>query len=545
MNFFEFLIYQASFISNCHNKLELRTQLMDRREFIHLLSAVPIATSALGYSLPNHSKIVYPGKDGKLIYVPDEKGNTIPDFSNCGFMGGGVRLPDVPVRAEVAAGESDARERIQAAIDKVSKRSIDKRGFRGAVLIKKGVHKISDTIRINASGIVLRGEGQDDNGTVLIAAKRKQHTLIEIKGRGFGNTAGTPRRIIDPYVPVGTHTLKLDSVRGLRVGETIVVRRIGNKDWIHAIAMDRITPRPTGGTIQWTPYDMDFERVITRIKDDQITIDAPIVCAIEERWGGGEVLAFDKIDRISHIGIENLRGISEFDNNITAQYGREKTKYFSDEQHAWDFISINSAENVWVKNITALHFGYSAVNIGKAKWVTVEDSKCMDMVSVITGGRRYSFNVDGQLCLVLRCEATTGRHDFVVGGRVCGPNAFVYCSANNSFASSEPHHRWSTGGLFDNVKANLAIQDRQFMGSGHGWSGANYVAWNCEGPLVCQRPPTAQNWAIGHVGEKVRGAFEPREDGYWESLGRHVEPQSLYFQQLKDRLGSAAVKNIL
>jgi len=284
--------------------------------------------------------------------------------------------------------------------------------------------------------------------------------------------------------------------------------------------------------------------VITKLDGDRITIDAPVVCTIEERWGGGEVLAFDKSERISHIGIENLRGVSEFDQSVTAEYGREKTKYFSDEQHGWDFISINNAENVWVKNVAALRFGYSAVNIGSAKWVTVENSKCLDMVSVITGGRRYSFNVDGQLNLVLRCEAATGRHDFVVGGRVCGPNAFVHCSASNSFASSEPHHRWSTGGLFDSVKANLAIQDRQFMGSGHGWSGANYVAWNCEGPLVCQKPPTAQNWAIGHIGEKSRGAFEPREDGYWESFGRHVEPQSLYFRQLEDRLGSASVKNI-
>ena len=512
---------------------------MDRRVFIGLLSALPLSSSALGFSPPHFSKVVYPGKNGKLIYATDENGNTIPDFSNCGYMGGGVKLPNVPERATVAAGQD-----IQAAIDTVSKMPPDKRGFRGAVLLKKGVHKLSDSIRISASGVVLRGEGQDENGTILVATQKKQHALIEIKGRGFGKTTGTAHRILDSYVPVGSHALKLDSAKGLRVGDNIVVRRIGNKEWIQEIGMDRITPRPTGGTVQWTPFNMDFDRVITRIDGDRITVDAPIVCAIEQRWGGGEVLNFDNSERIHHIGVENLRGVSEFDKNITAEYGKEKTKYFSDEQHGWDFISINAAENVWVKNITALHFGYSAVNIGKAKWVTVQDSKCLEMVSIITGSRRYSFNVDGQLNLVQRCEAQTGRHDFVVGGRVCGPNAFVYCSASNSFASSEPHHRWSTGGLFDNVKAPLAIQDRGHYGTGHGWSGANYVAWNCEGTLVCQKPPTAQNWAIGQVGEKQPGAFEPREDGYWESLGRHVTPESLYIQQLKDRLGNVAVKNI-
>jgi len=517
---------------------------MKRRDFLFLLGALPFAREAFAYSSANYSKIVYPGKSGKMIYVPDENGNTIPDFSNCGYMGGGVKLPDVPVRATVGVGQGDAGNAIQAAIHKVSAMKPDRQGFRGAVLIKKGVYKIGEPLRITTSGVVLRGEGQDENGTVLVATQKKQHALIEIKGRGFGKAVGSPRRVLDVYAPVGAHNLKLDSTKGLRVGDAIIVRRIGNKEWIHEIAMDRITPRPSGGTKQWEPFNMDFDRVITAISSDRITIDAPIVSAIEQKWGGGEIYGLDKSARIQQIGVENLRGDSEFDETITAEYGREKSKYFSDEQHGWDFISISNAENVWVRGITAVHYGYSAVNIGQAKRVTVQDSKCLDMVSVITGGRRYCFNVDGQQNLVQRCEADTGRHSFVVGGRVCGPNVFLHCKATANFATSEPHHRWSVGGLYDNVKAPMAIQDRQYMGSGHGWAGANYVAWNCEGPLVCQRPPTAQNWAIGQIGEKQAGAFAPRPDGYWESQGRHVAPESLYLQQLEDRLGKAAVRNI-
>ena len=515
---------------------------MKRREFLHLLAALPAVSTAFGSPSADHSKLAYPDKSGRLTYKPDENGNTIPDFSNCGYLGGGTPLPEVPVLAEVAAGTSDARERIQEAIDRVSRMPLKRSGFRGAVLLKKGSHKISDTIRINASGVVLRGEGKSDSGATLIATRRERHSLIEIRGAGFGKVAGPARRIIDGYVPVGARSFRVDSTSGLRIDDNVIVRRTGNMAWIREIGMDRIVPRPSGGTRQWEPFNLDYDRVITKIVGDRITIDAPIVCAIDDRWGGGEVSMIDARDRIRHIGIENLRGISEFDRDVTKEYGDKKAKYFSDEQHAGDLINISFAENVWVKNIAALHFGYSAVNVGRAKWVTVQDSTSAEMVSEITGGRRYSFNIDaGQLCLVLRCEAESGRHDFVVGGRVCGPNAFVSCKASNTFATSEPHHRWSTGGLFDNVKAPLAIQDRGYYGSGHGWSGANYVAWNCEGPLVCQKPPTAQNWVIGHVGEKTRGAFEPREDGYWESLGRHVEPASLYFQQLKDRLGKSVV----
>ena len=57
-------------------------------------------------------------------------------------------------------------------------------------------------------------------------------------------------------------------------------------------------------------------------------VDAPIVCAIEEHWGGGEVLTFDTSERIQQIGIENIRGVSEFDQNITA-INDKKEKYFS------------------------------------------------------------------------------------------------------------------------------------------------------------------------------------------------------------------------
>ncbi|MFB0524664.1 MAG: hypothetical protein ACETVZ_03930, partial [Phycisphaerae bacterium] len=49
------------------------------------------------------SALAYPGPDGKLVYstycnVGDTRPlNTLPDWSNCGYMGGGVKIPDIPV----------------------------------------------------------------------------------------------------------------------------------------------------------------------------------------------------------------------------------------------------------------------------------------------------------------------------------------------------------------------------------------------------------------------------------------------------------------
>src|SRR5207245_202070 len=47
------------------------------------------------------SEWVHPGKNGKLVYKTSPAGDRIMDFSTAGYMGGGVALPDVPVKKTV------------------------------------------------------------------------------------------------------------------------------------------------------------------------------------------------------------------------------------------------------------------------------------------------------------------------------------------------------------------------------------------------------------------------------------------------------------
>ena len=184
---------------------------------------------------------------------------------------------------------------------------------------------------------------------------------------------------------------------------------------------------------------------------------------------------------------------------------------------------------------------YTAVEIkNTAKWVTVQDSKCLDMISQIKGGLRYAFCVIGQLCLVQRCFAREGRHDFVMQYWVPGPNVFLDCRSEKSLSDSGPHQRYSTGTLYDNVETGtLNAVNRGNGGSGHGWAGAQMVFWNCTArSMRVESPRTAQNFAIGCVVENSSG------DGFWESKDVPVAPRSLYLRQLEERLGPGAVKNI-
>src|SRR5436190_23358841 len=84
------------------------------------------------------SQWVHPGADGKLVYKTTPSGDRIMDFSFAGYMGGGVAIPDVPVKKTVMpGGPNDDTAAIQAAIDEVSAMPL-KDGFRGAVLLAPG-----------------------------------------------------------------------------------------------------------------------------------------------------------------------------------------------------------------------------------------------------------------------------------------------------------------------------------------------------------------------------------------------------------------------
>lgn len=498
--------------------------------------------------LEGQSRIVHIGENGKLAYVPDFKGNQIIDFSNCGYGGGGVAIPDIAPVISLEPVEGDNTTHIQDAIDQVAALPRSLSGFRGTILLKNGVYPIEGTLQIIASGIVLRGEGHEDGGTLLYATGTKQRDLIEIRGEASPTLLpDTLTSISDLYVPSGARTIHVQDASCYRVGDTVKVLRYGNERWIHAIGMDAIRMRPvTGGTVQWPPFQLEFDRVITHMVGNYITLDAPIANAIESRWGGGAIMKYEDEGRIEQIGIEDLRVVvshdpSILDTRIDGNEGNET--YMADEQHAINCIYLDHVINAWVRNVVGFHFQHALVQVGRdTKWITIQDCSAFAFISVITGGRRYPFHLMGELTLVQRAYTETARHAFAVDARVAGPNVFLDCESQMDYNSSEPHHRWSVGCLYDNVKGRIHIQDRGWLGSGHGWSGANYVTWNTSNELLSQQPPTAQNYAIGHVGSQGKPLLpspydqRQRKEAYWESFGSHVEPRSLYMQQLQDRL---------
>lgn len=489
------------------------------------LFAILLVPAIISYSQSAwQSKYVQVKKDGSLQYTPDEKGNIIPDFSKVGYYHNEKLIPFIPVVKIVQPSANDEYA-IQAAIDEVAAKPPGKDGFRGTILLKKGTYKIPGTIRITTSGIVLRGEGDE---TKLIATGKGQRNLISVTGKGsLEELPGTRKKIADHYVPVGAKSFTLVSVEGLKVNDRIVVFRPGTQNWISDLKMDQIEKK-ADSLKQWEPaeYNLHFERVITKIEGNSIYIDNPVVMAMEDQYGGGEVYRYHFDGRIEKAGIENMLCESEFASE-------------TDEDHGWNAVLFNRIENGWVRNVTSRFFGYSCVNLGwQSKNITVDSCKYLQPKSQITGGRRYSFNNDGQQNLVMNCFASEGRHDYVTGAKVCGPNVFFYCRSEKAKADIGPHHRWAMGTLFDNIVTDgeINIQDRGNWGTGHGWAGVNQVIWNCTASKAAIQDPwvSGKNYVIGLKAEKYDGRLKGRNASVWEGQsGQGLKPASLYLQQLK------------
>jgi hypothetical protein len=396
------------------------------------------------------------------------------------------------------------------------------------------------------------------------------------------------QEIVDEYVPVGSHSFSVKSAVQYEPGDRIVVYRPSTTEWIHAIGCDQLTskwnkvanirwvkdgrnpgfhyerpgsfstyfihkkegeiwidfvkriPLSEDGktfdfTRQWEAgsYDFYFERKLTAVKGNRITIDAPIVQSMEQRYGGGAIYHYETPERVSEVGIENLRLISEFATPTPGNPYGDPGQKVQAEKHAWDGVQItNNTENTWVRNVTGNYFAKALVAV-RGKSATVQDCVNLGHASRITGGRRYPFIIQGQLNLVQRCVTFDGRHEFVTQARTAGPNVFVDCVGFNSKSSAGPHHRYSVGTLFDNVRSERGMESRfrGNLGTGHGWAGTQTCFYNCIAPRFdVNAPPGGICWVIG--------------SGKRDEEGARVRPASLYYQQVQDRLGKVALSRL-
>ena len=307
----------------------------------------------------------------KLVYDKDEHGNRVPDFSTCGYAGGDRDIPNAPVKVVASSTKGDETADIQKAIDYVASLPADANGLRGAVLLLKGRHEVSGALYITNSGVVLRGQGMDQNGTALLAAGLDRRTLITIRGRNDRQTHSNDGwKIADDYVPVGSDSFHVKDTGSLKAGDTVTLTRPCTKDWIDLLGATDFGGGEGGG---WKPgsRDLVWDRVVKSVDGTLITFDAPITTALENNFGSGNLKTYSWPGRIENVGVENLRLVSAFDPANP-----------KDENHSWMAITMENAQDAWVRQVTFEHFAGSAVAIYEScKRVTIEDCSSLAPVS--------------------------------------------------------------------------------------------------------------------------------------------------------------------
>jgi hypothetical protein len=520
------------------------------------------------------SKLVKPMADGRLDMLPwNEQGDRLPDFSFCGYRNGGVKLPDVPTLVTLEpSGEEDESARIQAALDDLGKSLEKTPDARGALLLKKGLWKVKKMLTMSYSGVVLRGEGDGEDGTILLWNENKVWVplMLTVAAKGWPGRNTQVGKLDQPYVPVGATRFKFKEeagrdakTLGLKAGDSVTIFRPDSPEWVKDIGMD---------IYNWTKWTnrWSFERKVISCENGELVFDIPLPQSLDQKYGGAVIFLTAPQNRIRECGIERIRFDTIFDASMVQNKGAVN-EFPCDERHPGTAISFSKIEDGWLRDCTAIHMTHGLVGLGGHR-ITVQDCKSLDPASLIGGMRRYAYVLGGTCNLIQRCYSRNGRHDYMTQGGVRGPNAVVDCSAESAHDASENHQGWAMGTLFDNVRvsgpgAGLIAANRGRWGNGHGWSGNSTVFWNCASPVIfALQPPLGQNFMIGNSDPKL---FDPahakgrinnqnnasgRKDELCEGAlqgtawkeypNEMVTPRSLYYAQLQARLGKKAVENV-
>ena len=468
-------------------------------------------------------------KGGDVTLTPDALGNKVIDFSFCGYRQQAAAIPDVPVKVFVPYHAGDQSLRIQQAINYVSSLAPDKKtGLRGAVLIDEGVHELSAPLRISASGVVIRGMSK--HKTILRNVSLDRGAVVYIEGRHDFSVIDT-LRVTDAYVPVGTQTLTLSGATALSAGSRLLIVRPSTKEWIASIGCDVF-----GGKLPywgWKAGEMDvrWQRDVTSVSpsasSQRVVIDAPLTVSLDSKWGESYALVYKWQGLLRDCGVENL----------TIEAAALSP---TDENHAWDGVYIDSAEDIWVRMCDFRSLAGSAVIVQRyAQQVSVEDCRSFSPASEIGGWRRRTFLTMGGKTLFQRCYSEEGINDFSAGYCAPGPNAFVQCEAVSSHGMSGSTSSWATGILLDNMYVeggSLSFKNMELDNWGGGWNTANSVLWQCAASKIdCYDVSfDARCYAVGCWGY-CQG------NGFWMETNNHIgNPRSLFAWQLSQRLGNEA-----
>jgi Pectate lyase superfamily protein len=453
----------------------------------------------------------------------------LPGFGLAGYGCGRQAIPDYPVLANIKAygakgdGLTDDTAAFRDAINAVAEE--------GAVLVPAGRYVLTDTVEINRSRVVLRGEGPEKSILVIPKPLSEIHPLEQVdavkaayaftggfvlmKGVDHGKRIGavtSPSKRGDP-------TLTLSSTTGLKSGDWIrlIMRDPDDHSLLRSLHGDLLEP---GSDTLKSKQPVDWAARVIAVDGKQITLDRPLRLDVRTEWKP-EVITMEPTLRGS--GLEGLG--FEFP-------GIPKLPHL--KEAGYNAIQLSGAVDCWIRDVTVIDAD-NGVIMGGSRFCTVDGFTTRAVKRTGFTGHHAMWatgKTQDSLFIHFRCD-TTYVHDLTVEGFSNG-NVFT---KGSGVSINCDHHR---NAPYENLFTDFDAGDpgRLFASSGREdrgpHSGARTTFWCIRGQGNFPHVPPAKDWPlINLVGF---GNYKPAHEtnGPWVEPGDgHLMPSNLWESQAK------------
>lgn len=500
----------------------------------------------------------------------DAQGRFLHDFSYAGYHSGLKDIPSYDFNlTDVTAspynadntGVRDATSAIQKAIDDVSSKG------GGVVYLPAGTYLVSlpegssSILSVTSDNVVIRGDGPDRTFIKNSTWKMRSKTIISFHGNASWDSPQGAEALIskDVYQPVTV--VPVDGAGNFAPGDKIMIR----SDITDAFRQE-FNATQHWSTLTKGPHFLR-EVVSVDAAAGTIEIDVPTRYRLLTR---DNARVYKVKDQLKECGLENL-SVGNLQHPSGQGWGEEDYNTSGNgayDVHASHAVKFRNAENCWARKVYTyrpeentgdIHLLSNGLEIGDSRFITVTECNFQKSQYEGGGGNGYMYTLSGNDCLIDRCHAEDGRHNYDFKSMTTSGNVVYKCTSKSPSLKSDFHMHLSMANLFDGFVADGDHIDAGFRPYGtstakHMYTTTESVIWNTtclsDGEGICVLSKQYGNgYVIGTSGavtevrtQPVSGTqsgvdYDTSPEDWVEGagMGSSLVPQSLYKDQLEKR----------
>jgi len=497
----------------------------------------------LAFFLAFASTLTYAQKESKIFEEYKTNRSILPDFSYVGYHQGEKKIPNITdykyfdvtdFGARPNDGISD-KTAIQMAINAANKNGS------GIVYFPKGrflVNEESDlpnSIVSKKGHIIFRGSGSGPGGTELYMKNflppvnpTQKWTVPPLFLFSNGGNDKKIGQVVEP-ASVGNLSIKVNTSEGLEAGDWIMLKLLNNDKELIAAELKNYKVEPEWTSIVEKGIEVKVFYQIKSIKKETLTLNAPIAYTIDPKYNW-EVYKFANSEEV---GIEDIA----FVGNWTEKFVHHRS--WKDDS-GYTLLRISRSTNSWLRNCRFTDCS-AAATITQSANVTV--ANCL--VNGNSGHEAITSNGSTNVLIANCIDEASQWHSFGTAGT--SMNTVIYKCIYPATTCFESHSSQPRNTLLDGVEGGLM----NGRGGGATQNMPNHmqglVFWNYKqtnDPLrdfeFWPAKEVFEYWKVPNpvvVGFTSNGTtFKMEQLGQSESIGKAVEPASLYLAQLQLRL---------